>query len=89
MAPRWRHWPYLGAVPAIQIKDVPEETRRVLRRRAADAGQSLQEYLRAHLIEQASHPTMEEWMAEVETREGGSLTFEQANAFIREDRDCR
>ena len=34
---------------SVQIKDVPEETHRVLRRRAAEAHQSLQEYLRSRL----------------------------------------
>jgi plasmid stability protein len=35
---------------SIQIKGVPEETHAVLRRRAAMAHQSLQEYLRSRLI---------------------------------------
>jgi plasmid stability protein len=90
LAPMWRQWRYFGAMPAIQIKDVPEETHRVLRRRAAEAGQSLQEYLRTGLIEQASRPTMAEWVAEVESHaEGLSLTFDEANRLIREDRDRR
>ncbi|MGI8521768.1 MAG: FitA-like ribbon-helix-helix domain-containing protein [Nocardioides sp.] len=34
-------------MPSVQIKDVPPETHAVLRRRAAAAHQSFQEYLRA------------------------------------------
>jgi plasmid stability protein len=34
---------------SVQIRDAPEETHRVLRRRAAEAHQSLQEYLRSRL----------------------------------------
>ena len=45
---------------SIQIKDVPDRTHAVLRQRAAAAHQSLQEYLRARLIEEADQPTLEE-----------------------------
>ena len=47
-------------MPSVQIKDVPEQVHAVLRQRAAAAHQSLQEYLRARLIEEASEPTLEE-----------------------------
>jgi plasmid stability protein len=43
----WRHWRQSGAMPSVQIKDVPERTHAVLRQRAAAAHQSLQAYLRA------------------------------------------
>jgi plasmid stability protein len=45
-------------LPSVQIKNVPEETHRVLRQRAATAHQSLQEYLRSKLIADASQPTV-------------------------------
>jgi plasmid stability protein len=35
----------MALMPSIQIKDVPEETHAVLRRRAAAAHKSLQEYV--------------------------------------------
>ncbi len=44
---------------SITIRDVPAETRRELAARAAATGRSLQEYLRAHLIELASRPEPE------------------------------
>jgi plasmid stability protein len=49
---------YRGDMPSVQIKNVPEETHRVLRQRAATAHQSLQEYLRSKLIADASQPTV-------------------------------
>ena len=54
-------------MPSVQIKDVPEETCAVLKRRAADAHQSLQEYLRTKLIEEASRPTVDEVLARANT----------------------
>ena len=43
-------------MPAITIRDVPEETRDELAARAALTGKSLQEYLRGHLVEFARRP---------------------------------
>jgi antitoxin FitA len=76
-------------MPSVQIKDVPPETHAVLRRRAAAAHQSLQEYLRARLIEEASHATVEEVLERAGGRAGGSVPFEAAVAALREDRDRR
>jgi len=72
---------------SVQIRDVPEETHRVLRRRAAEAHQSLQEYLRARLIEEAARPTLDEVLARAGARSGGSLTFEDAVQAVRAERD--
>ena len=52
----WRH---NGAMPSIQIKDVPTPVHATLRRRAAAAGQSLQEYLLERLTEDAQTPTLD------------------------------
>lgn len=52
----------------IQIRDVPEETHRTYRRRAALAGMSLQEYLRSELVRTAATKTPAEVVAEVEER---------------------
>jgi plasmid stability protein len=43
-------------MPAITIRDVPEETRDLLADRAAASGRSLQQYLRAELIRLAERP---------------------------------
>jgi plasmid stability protein len=66
-------------VVAITIRNIPDETRDELAARAARAGQSLQEYLRAHLIEEASHPTQAEIIARARERvraTGSTLTAE-------------
>jgi plasmid stability protein len=79
----------MALMPSIQIKDVPEETHAVLRRRAAAAHQSLQEYLHGRLIEEASAPTLEEVLDRAGGRAGGSVRFSDAVAVLREDRAGR
>jgi plasmid stability protein len=74
---------------SVQIKDVPEETHAVLRRRAAAAHQSLQEYLRARLIAEAAQPTLEEVLDRAGGRSGGSVSLKAAVAALREDRASR
>lgn len=73
-------------MPNIQIKDVPESTHAVLRRRAAAAHQSLQEYLRSRLIQEAAQPTVEEVLDRADGRAGGSLPLEEAVKALRSDR---
>jgi len=73
----------------VQIKNVPDETHAVLRRRAAEARQSLQEYLRGRLIEEASHPTVDQVLARAGGRAGGSVTFKASLRAIRADRARR
>jgi plasmid stability protein len=79
----------MAPMPSVQIKDVPADTHAVLRRRAAVAHQSLQEYLRARLIEEASTPTVEEIMERAGGRAGGSVSFAAATEVLRQDRDRR
>ncbi len=76
-------------MPSVQIKDVPEETHRIMRERAARAHQSLQEYLRSRLIADARQPTLDEVFDRVATRRGGTVTFSAAVNEVRKDRDCR
>jgi len=76
-------------MPSVQIKDVPPETHQVLTRRAAEAHQSLQEYLRSRLIEDASRPTVDEVLARAAGRAGGSVSFDAAVGALREDRARR
>jgi antitoxin FitA len=76
-------------MPSVQIKDVPEETHAVLRRRAAAAHQSLQEYLRTRLIEEASEPTLDEVLDRAGGRSGGAVPLKNAVAAVRADRDRR
>jgi antitoxin FitA len=76
-------------MPSIQIKDVPDQTHAVLRQRAAAAHQSLQEYLRARLIEEAAQPTLEEILDRAAGRSGGSVPLNDAVAAVRDDRARR
>jgi plasmid stability protein len=87
---QWRSWRHYGAMAkSIQIKDVPDETHAVLRRRAAAARQSLQEYLRSRLIAEASAPTVEEVLERAGGRAGGSVPFAAATELLREERARR
>jgi plasmid stability protein len=55
-------------MPSITIRDVPEETRDELAARAARSGRSLQEYLRAQLIELAGRPDPSVLVARIRDR---------------------
>lgn len=76
-------------MPSIQIKDVPDEVHAVLRRRAAERLQSLQEYLRARLIEEASRPTLDEVLDRAGGRAGGSVRLADAVRILRTERAGR
>jgi plasmid stability protein len=73
----------------IQVKNVPAEVHSELRRRAAAAGQSLQEYLLAWLTEQASRPTLQDVLGRAAARAGGSVPFGMAVDTLRSVRHRR
>jgi antitoxin FitA len=85
------HWEWRqnGAMVSVQIKDVPEGTHAVLRRRAAAAGQSLQEYLLARLVQDAGRSTLDEVLDQAGGRAGGRVTLAAAAKAVRDDRDRR
>lgn len=76
-------------MPSIQIKNVPPDVHRVLRRRAAEEGRSLQEYLLTKLTEEARQPTTKEFWERVGQRTGGRLSLKEAVEYIRAERDAR
>lgn len=76
-------------MPSVQIKSVPPEIHAVWRQRAARAGMSLQEYLLAKLIAEASRPTVDEVLERAGGRAGGSVALSEATAAVRSDRDRR
>lgn len=76
-------------MPSIQVKGVPSETHATLRRRAAHAGQSLQEYLLGRLIEEASRPSLDEILDRAGGRSGGRAPLADAVEAIRDERDRR
>ena len=58
---------YTSAVATIQIREVPEESYEVLRRRARQAGQSMQAYMRDEIVAIAARPTKSEAIEMIET----------------------
>ena len=76
-------------MPSIQVKDVPDDVHAGLRRRAAGAGQSLQEYLLARLIEEARTPTVHEVLERAGHRTGGKVDLKSATRAVRVVRDTR
>ncbi len=74
-------------MPSVQIKDVPDDVHAVLRRRAAAAHQSLQEYLLRHLIEEASHPTLDEVFERAGHHVGGSASLLESAEAVRAERE--
>jgi plasmid stability protein len=74
---------------SITIRNVPEETRNELAARAALTGRSLQEYLRACLIELAEKPDAEAWVARVRQHQaqfGESISLEEILTDLDADR---
>ena len=57
---------------SITIRDVPDETRDELAARAALSGRSLQEYLRARLIELARQPDAEALVQRIHARKAAT-----------------
>jgi antitoxin FitA len=76
-------------VPSIQVKDVPDEVHATLRRRAAAAGKSLQEYLLERLTADATTPTLDELLERAGGRAGGRAPLDSAVSAVRADRDTR
>ena len=76
-------------MPSIQVKDVPDDVHATLRRRAAAAGMSLQEYLLGRLVEDARTPTLEEVLDRAGGRAGGRAPLTAAVRAVRSDRDAR
>ena len=76
-------------MPSIQVKDVPDDVHATLRRRAASAGMSLQEYLLAHLVAEATSPTVDEVLERAGQRAGGRASTRDAVRAVRADRDAR
>lgn len=59
---------YNSSMVAITVRDIPDDVRDELAARAARAGQSLQEYLRAVLVHTAAKPTPEDVIARARAR---------------------
>ena len=65
------------------IRDVPDRARDELAARAAASGRSLQEYLRAKLIDLASRPDAEALLARIRERKERTGTRLDAAAILK------
>lgn len=70
----------------VLVRDLPEATHRELLRRAAERGQSLQQYLAIELTRLAGSPTLDDVLKRVSTRRGGRVGFAQAAADLADER---
>jgi antitoxin FitA len=78
-----------GMATSITIRGVPDETRDELASRAAISGRSLQEYLRAKLVELARQPDVETLLERIRARKSAtasSLSAEQILSHRDADR---
>ena len=71
----------------MQIRNVPEETSRVLKAKAAAEGRSLSDYLLSELERIAHRPTRQEVLARVEQR--GRVAVPPAASTVAEVREER
>lgn len=71
----------------LQVRDVPEDVRRRLKTRAAQAGQSLSEYVLGELSRLARQPTLAELTERIQHR-GPSQPVTRAADILRTERDA-
>jgi plasmid stability protein len=74
-------------MPSITVRNVPDDVRDELAARAARSGKSLQEHLRAELIELASRPTVDDLLSRARMRTVSTQSRLPA-ATILEHRDA-
>lgn len=72
----------------LQIRDVPEDIKQILKVRAAKAGQSLSEYALAELRRSAERPTFGELWERIQSR-GPTNPGISAAEILRQERDAR
>jgi len=65
-------------MPNVLVRDLPAEVHAALSRRAADAGQSLQQYLLGELTKLATRPTLGEVLDRAGSLSGGRVGFAPA-----------
>ena len=73
---------------SITVHDIPDETRNELAARAALTGRSLEEYLRAKLIELARQPDAEALVVRIQARKAAqSATLSAGEILAHRDED--
>lgn len=78
-----------ASMPNVLVRDLPDDVHRGLQRRAAAAGQSLQQYLVAELSRLATTPTMDDVLARISRRRGGRVGLDTAIADLDAERGSR
>ncbi len=58
----------------IQVREIPEDSYEVIRKRARAAGRSIQSYMRDWMVDFADHPTTEEALAIMEAARNAADT---------------
>ncbi len=71
----------------LQIRDVPEDVHRTLKARAAEAGQSLSEFVRQELARVATRPTERELARRLRSRAPVDLGGRTSAQLVNEVRD--
>jgi antitoxin FitA len=80
----------LAAMAGILIRDVPDDVRAELARRAARKGQSMQEYLKAALVALVAKPDIDEWVEQVRRhREASGFAGLSVEEIVRVQREER
>lgn len=74
---------------ALQVRDVPEDIQRVLKQRAARAGQSLSEYVLAELRQIAARPTIEELTDRIALRGHVDISVPAATVLVDSRAEAR
>lgn len=73
-------------MPNILVRDLPDDVHSALQERAAEKGQSLQQYLTNELTRLVERPTPEKLFARVARRSGGKVGLERAVADLEGER---
>jgi plasmid stability protein len=81
VAPKLR---YFEVMAYVTVRDLPEHAHRVLAARAKAAHQSLTAYVTQLLVREATTPTVEEILDEAAALPGGTSTFDDVVAAMRE-----
>lgn len=83
MAPKKR---YYACMATVQIRNLDDDAYAILRRRAADSGRSLQEYLRVELERVALRPTVAEALARARAELTTEVSMDDIVALQRQER---
>lgn len=73
-------------MPNVLVRDLPDEIHAELLRRAAAAGQSLQQFLACELTRLASTPTLKDVLEGISRRRGGGVGFGTAVRDLDDER---